>query len=225
MNLDPLVQIDPLDVESTGEPFRLGEAVLVSAWKAAEALISPDLHNRRQGMQQLLALQVASGSPLVLYLLYTRLTEPDLDLRRRMVLELADILEISAPDSPARQCLAAHLGQMRTRQIYALLQLVAYDADMEAAACRLLKACSYAGSQLAAILADRQMPVEIRKQAVQVAGHIGYLDAAQALERVQTRLESRLPPQQNLALLELEASDELNLLAPVRAALSRLRAP
>ncbi|MEW5868309.1 MAG: hypothetical protein AB1894_03475 [Chloroflexota bacterium] len=219
MNLDPLVQLEPLDVE------RLDDAGMAAAWKAAEALISSDLQQRRQGMEQLLALQVAPVSPLVAYLLYTRLVEPDLDLRRRVVQALAGILEAGPSESPARQNLAAHLGQMRTRQIYALLQLVTYDADLESPVVLLLKTCSYAGSQLAAILADRQMPVGIRTQAARMAGKIGYMDAVQSLERVQTRLESRLPPQQNLALLEIDVDDELNLLPVVREALLTLRAP
>ena len=225
MNLDPFVRIEPLDVEHSGDPIHLDNVSMAVAWKAAEALISSDLQQRRQGMEQLLALHVAPDSPLVAYLLYTRLVEPDLDLRRRVVQTLAGILETGAGESPARQSLVAHLGQMRTRKIYALLQLLTFDADLDEPIRLLLKACSYAGSQLAAILADRQLPVGIRAQAARMAGKIGFMDTVQALERLQTRLESRLPPQQNLALLDIDVDDELNLLPVVREALLILRAP
>ncbi len=219
------LEFEPLDVNGLGEMPELSQETILQSWHSAQALVSPNLAARRDGLEQLLALQVFERSPLLIYLLATCITEPDIDLRRLVVRSLAQVLDAGPMESQVFVYLTAYLSQMRTRQIYALLQLAASDSEMEPAVTRLLSVCSFAGNQLSAILLDRQVPLEIRRQAVRLVGQIGYLDAVTALERLQARLESKMPPQQSLAALEIDAGDELNLLPLLQEALAALRAP
>jgi hypothetical protein len=99
------------------------------------------------------------------------------------------------------------------------------NQDCEADVAQLLNACPYAGNHLADILADRSKTLNIRKQAAHYIGRVGYLAAVPALERLQTRLESRLSGQQAMPFAPPMGTDEVELLPFVRETLAVLRAP
>jgi len=134
-------------------------------------------------------------------------------------------LEGRPTPEPVRRYLVAALSQMRTRSIYALLE-VAYDGpDTAASVARLLNVCPYAGKHLVEILNERKLPLTIRRAAVDFIGSVGYLEAIPALERLATRLEARLGGQQSMPFAPPAVQDETDLLPVVQAALVMLKAP
>lgn len=212
----------PLD-ESTGN-IELFPAV----WGAAEALTSPDAATRRKGLERLLELHAPRFSPLVAYLLVTRLADPDLSLRARIVQALGEVLLPDDEGHPApedvRRSLRDMLSHLRTRQIFSLLQALVHNPSLEGHAACLLDACPHASNQLMVILADRQVPLPVRERAVRMIGQVGYLDALPALERLAVRLESRLNGRQRAMPFVLPATgDEAALLPAVQAAIELLR--
>lgn len=195
-------------------------------WGAAEALTSPDLETRHLGLKQLVEQDAVRHQPLVAYLLLSRLTEPDIALRAQIVDAIAEVIIPNGHGDPAKapsfSTMMVELMGMRTRQIYALLQVVDFDTLNEPKVASLLDYCSYAGSHLAHILSTRTLPLSLRKQAAYFIGRIGYLDALPALERMAARLETRCNSR-----IELGESDgdETALLSLIRSSLELLRAP
>ena len=173
--------------------FDLGESssgsveLFPGVWHLCEGLISADVAVRRKSIDQLLITDAARLLPLVAYLLATRITDPDLDIRARVIFILGETLLPDKEGHPAaeavRQCLGTYLAQIRTRQIFAMLQTLPRQPDLEPGVARLLNACPYAGNQLADILSSRKVPLDIRRFAVRMVGLVGYLDAIPALER------------------------------------------
>lgn len=200
----------------------------VAVWSALEALTAPELEARRQGFQALVDQDVVRKSPLVVYLLATRLLEPDLHLRLGIVRSLASLLSPSPGDPPVAGAvltyLHSYLSQMRTRPIFALLQVAAFDPDTTGQVGALLKACSFAGNHLAQIITDRQAPLAVRRQAISFASKIGFLAVIPALERMIRRLESRQASAEALSLGSADQDGEFSLLPYLQEALERLRA-
>lgn len=197
-------------------------------WEALDAFTSPERNTRRAGLDALVMLDAARRSPLVAYVLATRLDEPDLPLRTRVVQVLGELLRPSnnngyGATTQVRLQLGAYLAQMRTRRIFAMLQVAELDPSTHEAIALLLNLCPHGGTQLASVLADRHVSLSIRKLAADFIAQVGYLDAIPALERVCARLEARLNGH-NLQDLTEEDGD-LYLLPAVRSALDSLRAP
>jgi len=200
-----------------------------AVWAATEALFSPELLTRTQGLARLVELGAVRLSPLVAAVLADRLTEPDLELRRQIAYALGDVLTVdenghAAPD-PVRNYLVNMLSQMRQRPIFALLEISISVPMAEATIARLLNACPYAGRHLADILTERKMPLAVRRAATHFIGFVGYLDAIPALERMLVRLEARVTGQQVMPFAPPGQPDEADLLPEVRQALKNLRAP
>jgi hypothetical protein len=205
-----------------------GNTIIITSvvWGAAEALTSPDLETRQEGLQQLVNQDAVRQHPLVAYLLISRLVEPDIALRSHVVEALADVVIPNGHGDPtlARSyaTLSTHLTGMRTRQIYALLQVVDYDKSNEPKVIGLLDHCSFAGGHLSCILATRTVPLHMRKLAAYFIGRMGYLDAIPVLERLAARLEARQNGRNELGVLD---EDDDGLLTIIRGSLELLRAP
>lgn len=197
-------------------------------WDAAEAFTSPDLETRSEGLKRLIEYEAVRNHPLVAYLLFSRLTEPDIELRARIVAALADIFLFSQPDDPesrpAYGGLVTWLSDLRTRQIYSLLQVAEFDKNAEAYIACLLEQCSFAGEHLAEILSNRQMSLGIRKLAAAFIARLGYMDALPVLERMSTKLQQRRNGRDEWGERESE-NDECNLLPLIHQALTVLTAP
>ncbi len=93
-----------------------------AVWSAAEGLTSPDVNMRTASLNRLLELGAPRLSPLISYLLATRISEPDLGLRCRIVQALGELLVVDAtgrlaPDA-VRRHMITYLAQMRTRPIF-----------------------------------------------------------------------------------------------------------
>jgi hypothetical protein len=196
-------------------------------WSAAEELTSPELDIRRAALERLAAMNAPRLSPLVAYLVASRILETDLSLRKRVVQVLSEILAPDKNGQPAPETvlrhLSAYLAQMRRRSMVALLQVAALDPGLAAMASRLFNVCPYGGSQLAEIASDRKAPLEIRRQAVLMIGLVGYLDALPTLERLGTRLSVRLSGQQSMPFALSSGPDESELLPVVQNTISVLR--
>jgi hypothetical protein len=215
--------------------FDLDEASLGSielfpaVWGAAESCAHPEPQVRAEGLQRLEALGAARFSPLVAYLLSTRLVEPDTALREKVVRLLASVLRPDANGTTAppavRQTLRYALSQMRTRSIFALLELAERFPHRLNDSALLLSSCSYAGVHLGAILGDRSVNLPIRILAARMIGMVGYLDALPQLERMAARLQVRLAGQQAMPFAPVDEQDEVALLPAVQEALALLREP
>jgi hypothetical protein len=199
-----------------------------TVWGAAESLSSADSRQRQAGLGNLVKSGATRVSPLVLYVIYTRITDPDLEIRSLVVQALAAAL---SPDEKGRQApeavrqhLVMHLGQMRTREIYALLQLLALKPELMPQIARLMNSCPYAGHHLADLTASRKAPLEIRRCAIRLAGEVGYCDMIPTLERMLSRLESRANGQQIMSFAPPTASEDVDLLSDVKEALLKLSA-
>ncbi len=198
-----------------------------AVWNAAENLAGAEARQRLQALEILVKCGAVRLSPLIVYLVFTRITDPDLEVRKRVIQALHDVLVPDetgkhAPDL-VRQHLSAQFIRMRTREIYALLQVLADDPGMLAVVARLLFGNPYAGNHLAELAISRRAPLEIRRQAIRLIGEVGYLDALPALERIQMRLESRSSGQQAMPFAPLSGVDDLDLLPDVNRALATLR--
>ena len=198
-------------------------------WSAAENLSSPDSQHRLVALEYLSKSGAVCLSPLIAYILYTRITDPDLELRSRVVEALGSVfaqdIEGRTLGASVRHHLTSQLGQMRTREIYALLQVLVDHPEHMVFAIRLLNACPYAGTHLAEVASSRKAPIEVRRSAIRLLGEVGYLDAIPTLDRILIRLESRLSGQQAMPFAPPAGVDDTSLLPDIRNALAQLRTP
>ena len=191
-------------------------------WESAEAISSPELSERKRGFERLIEFDVVRRSPLVVYLLATRIVEPDLTLRAYIVRVLAGILKTESPDnlSPedVRLTLVNYLSQIDRREILALLQLAEIDPYAEEQIINLLCACSCAGGHLINITNDRGTSLSIRKLSLKFIGRVGYLEALPDLLRLETRLKARTKSNHN-------EDSQTSLLPLITEALTLLQTP
>jgi hypothetical protein len=215
--------------------FELGDTssgtleLMPKLWFAAEALSSPNETDRRAGLEVIIEKRAARLSPLLSYLVFTRITDPDLDLRKSVVEELAHVLGPDEQGLPAPQQvrvnLYTHLTKMDKNHISALLQVADYDPSAESQVEILIKVCTLSGNHLAEIVCDRSMPLKMRELAVVMIGRIGYLDAQSTLQRLANRLEAKVNGQQIMPFKSVNGYDEATLLPEIRTALELLSAP
>lgn len=200
-----------------------------AVWSAAEDLVSPDIARRLKGLEKLLELNAPRLSPLITYLMATRIMDSDINLRVRIVKALGELLMLDkegrVTPEPVRKYLMTYLNQMRTRPIFSLLEVGSQFPGEKENIARLLNACSNAGRHLADILTDRNAPMAIREEAAYYIGLVGYLDAIPALERLSSRLESRMSGQQAMSFAPPVVTEELKLLPTIRDTLTILYAP
>lgn len=211
--------LDVNDVEGMAELFP-------AVWRAAEGLAAPEADTRHAALDSLLAMDAVRIYPLIAYLMATRLTDADVEVRARIVQALGEVFASDGRRRSAteevRQLLRHHLSQMRKRTVYAILQVAARDPDSSPHVARLFNACPYAGNHLADILASRSSELEVRVQAANFIGQVGYLDTAPALERLLNRLESRQNGQRSMPFAPPMERHEAALLPAIKDALRAL---
>lgn len=200
-----------------------------SVWNAMEALTASDVDIRHQALDKLLELNAPRFSPIVTYLLVTRLTDPDPLFRKRVVLALGSILSVDENGLPApdevRSSMVQYLSQVRTRQVFAMLQVADEDEMAVDQVARLLDACPYAGNHLIDILNDQKASLGVRRMAAVMIGKVGYLDALPSLEKLQIRLEARLNGQKAMPFAPPPIINEADLLPSIQHSIYLLRAP
>ena len=230
------MEVDPLNINYLQPAlFDLGEVgsgvleLFPKVWGALEKLVDPDARNRRAGLDCLIELNAARFSPLVVYLLTTRLQDPDLGIRGEITRILAGVLTLDekgelSPE-PVRQILSYHLSQMQREHIYKMLELVEADPIAVTGVVPIFKACHNCGNYLSEILLDRRESLAIRKQAARLIGIVGYVDAIPCIDRLISRLESRVNGQQYFPFGSSENGEEHSLLPILNSVLALLQAP
>lgn len=198
-------------------------------WGAAEGLTDPDVNNRRMGLECIVELNAARYLPLIAYLLCTRLNDPDLDFRGRIVIAIAQLFSPGENGENTEQLikhvLKHHLSQMDANDIYSLLEVAEHDPAADKQVAILIKTCPKAGEHLSTLMIDRSKPIAVRNQAVLMIGRIGYVDALPVVERLAAKLEARVNGQQMMPFTQPENSDEVKLLPAVLSTQEILRAP
>jgi hypothetical protein len=198
-------------------------------WRATEGLSSPDLMVRRESLDRLIILDAARLSPLVAYVVATRIVEPDLELRHRVVEVLGKIFlpnetgKLTPPE--VRIQLSAYFMLVEHHGVLRLLEVADAFPDSESQVAAILNVCSQSGAILAEVMSDRKVSLGLRRQAINFIGRVGFLDAIPALERLETRLESRINGQKPMPFAPLSIADENSLLPIVQATLTLLREP
>ena len=93
MGIDPLsFNLSQPALFDFSEPSSGAMELFPAVWSAAEDLTSPEAATRRAGLERLVEMGAPRLSPLIAYLLATRLTDPDLNLRTSVVQVLSDVL-------------------------------------------------------------------------------------------------------------------------------------
>ncbi len=186
-----------------------------------ESLIAPDANLRVQALEDLQAMDNYQEDLLAVFLLATRLSDPDLEIRLQAVKMVGGLLagDGTRPVLAERQleCLAEHLAGFGKEQYLRLLEVaVAYQSAEEPVG-KILKVCSYAGKALSGILNDRKLPVEIRRQAIFYCGEGGFLSTTVALKNLIQRLEKDRPSSQASARAKTRVEQEALYLTAVSA--------
>ena len=228
MDANPITNYQPTGLLELKETASSGLDFLPAIWDAVTALISPELESRLSGLKRLEESGVIYHHPLVAYFLTTRFIEPDIELRTRVVKALASVYtegEDRIASEAVRRHLSNCLARLRTREIFALLQVADFDPSAEPVIAAMLSYCSFAGGHLAEILLNRQAPLTIRKRATHFIGRIGFLEALPCLERLEARLASRLNGNKGTPDFQFDENEEVSLLPLIQDALSVLRAP
>jgi hypothetical protein len=193
---------------------------------ALEAFVGPETPIRTNGLEQILGLDAHRRSPLVAAIMANQIDDPDIHLRSMIIEALATVLrpgaEDAKPPGDVRYWLRHVLGQMRQREIYAVLQIIAIFPEQIESACDVLNACSFSGEALVRILANRKVDVSIRIAAAKAIGKIGFLEAGPDLRRIHERLMSRVAGQMEMAFAPMPDEEAENLLPVVFEALQSL---
>lgn len=213
-----MVQQHLLPDDSLSEPGPEEAARLV---EALTGLVAPDLEQRRNGLSLLVESGLHRRSAVAAGLLGRAIGEPDISLRKELVVAIAEALAGAAASPPeVIGYLRDSLGQMRRRQIYGLLQIAAASSGHAALVHMLIEQCSYAGGTLVQILNDRRMDIQIRVAAARAIEAIGYLEAAQQVEMLENRIASRIAGQEDMGFIP-SLEEEAQLLLPALHDLGR----
>ena len=164
-------------------------------WLAAERLVSPRVIEREEALDYLVEQGSFAKSPLIAYLLATRLSDPDLEVRCHMVKALGDVLAggekgEQLPDPVLRQ-LQGFLAYLNKEQILDLLEVSEQYLSAEESLIEIFKLCSYAGNVVSGIVNDRKIPLGIRQKAIYFCGEAGFLETTSILQVLVMRIEKR----------------------------------
>lgn len=221
----------------SGQPqlFQVQSASSVAAvelfpavWQAAERFAAPREDTRHQALDELLKLGAPRFSPLVAYLLATRLSDPDLSLRARIIESLANVLRVDKDGRPAPDEVRGYLVHFMTgldrETVRLILDVMVAYPEANGHLTKLFNLSYAIGEHLSLILADRNIPVDVRKIAAYFIGKIGFMEAMPTLERLRNRIQSRQDGQKTMPFAPPSSGDENNLLTDVNVAISMLKA-
>lgn len=200
-----------------------------AVWISAEELVSEDIKIRNTALDQLIAAQAVRLSPLIVYLVATRISDSDLELRTRILETLADVMRPDENGDPApdevRQKLVSYFSQLSREQVLAILQAGESQPELNPQIFRLINFCSRAGLHLADILADKNKDIGIRLQAAYLIGQVGFAEALPALKRVYSRIDARQNGQRTMPFAPEMGVDESELLPVIRKSIDLLGSP
>jgi hypothetical protein len=211
-----------------GDDTSLGSVELFpSVWQAAEKLTSAKEEIRQNALDELLQLNAPRFSPLVVYILSTRLRDSSLSFRARVIETLANVLRVDiegklAPNQ-VREHLVSYLAQLENDEIIAVLEVGIKEKESQPHIAKLLNFCPQAGKFLSDVLADRSALVEIRQISAFYIGQIGFIEALPTLKRLRNRLESRPKGQKSMPFAPPSIAEEANLLPEIKSTISLLQ--
>lgn len=223
------VDISQLPLFDISNPSTGAFELFPKIWAASEALTSPNPKIRIDGLVILDEYRAARFSSLICYLIYTRLGDPDIEVRKRVISSLVNVLRVdnegnSAPEM-VYQNLKFHLSQLQEPTIYGLLETCEEEPDIECYVADLLRQSSHAGEYLSEIMNNRRYRLDVRIRATQLIGKIGFLEALPSIERAINKLEARVNGQQIFTFAYQDNNDENRLLPTLRVTYDLLTAP
>jgi len=164
-------------------------------WQAAEGLVSPNSVEREKALDYLLDQGAPAKSPLIVYLLATRLSDPDLEVRFHIVKALGSVLvgEVEGGEllDPVLKQLQSFLAYLNTEQLLNLLEVSEQYLSAEESLIGIFRLASYAGIRLSGIVNDWKNPLGIRQKAIYFCGEAGYLETRTTLKGLVSRIENR----------------------------------
>lgn len=170
-----------------------GSIVDQELWETAEALISPDPYLRESALDQLKEIDGVNQSPLIAYLLVSRISEPDLEIRFHLIQLLGSLVDFDSPGQhltdQALRIAKDALDQINKFQLIRLLEVADSYLAGESAIKSILILSSYAGTILSGIVNDWKLPISIRQQAVFYCGEGGFLSSRPTLQNLIHRVE------------------------------------
>lgn len=194
-------------------------------WTTLENLIAPDPDLRDAALEELGHLEGCQDQPLLIYLLATRLLDPDLEVRFHAVQLIGNLLSYDPPNEglpdDSLKTLAEFTTHLEKEQLIKLMEVSVKYLAAEDPLVNILKLCSYAGKALGGIVNDRKLPVEIRQQAIYFCGEVGFLNTATAIRNLIRRV-GKDKAKSGLNLTRKKHQDEGKLLPYAVAALSKL---
>ena len=162
-------------------------------WETAEGLISPDPYLRESALDQLKEIDGFYRSPLIAYLLVSRISDPELEIRFHLIQLLGSLVDYDAPGQhltdQALSIAKDALDQMNKFHLIMLLEVSDSYLVAESAIKSILKLSSYAGDILSGIVNDWKLPISIRQQAVFFCGESGYISSRPTLQNLIQRVE------------------------------------
>ncbi|MEJ2487743.1 MAG: hypothetical protein P8Y68_18660 [Anaerolineales bacterium] len=199
-----------------------------AVWQAAEKLVSANLKDRHAGLDDLLTTEAARVSPLIAYLLVTRLGEPDLGMRTRIVEALANVMRRDAKGQYASEAVRAQIiaamVELAEPGLFAMIEVGAQNETMLGHIAKLINFTPSAGNYLKDLAADRKQRVENRRLAIYFIGRIGFADAYSELVRIRNRIESRQFGQKSMPFAPTGGENEELLLPEINKVLATLGA-
>lgn len=162
-------------------------------WDTAEGLLSPDPNIRDNSLDRLEEIDGFFRSPLVAFLLVSRISEPDLEIRLHLIQLLGRLVDYNTPGQHLtdQSLVFAQdaLDQMDKIQLIKILEVSDSYLAAEGAISNILKLSSYAGVGLSGIVNDRKLPVSLRQQAIFYCGEVGFLSSRPTLQNLVQRVE------------------------------------
>lgn len=203
--------------------------IVSPVWQAAENLASPNRDKRETALDDLVNLNAHRFSPLVAFLIATRLSDQNLGVRIKALEAIAEVLSpkpkrLQAPDE-VRAYLVSFLSNIDLNTVLNILKSVESDESLKLAAEKLLNLIPTGGILLSNILSDRKLKIETRQLACYFIGQIGFMDAQPILERIRNRITARQSGQQGMPFAPSNNKDESGLLPTIKEALELLRLP
>ena len=221
----PILQLPLFDYgESVANVVELFPAV----WQATENLTAPDPITRQCGMDALIELGAQKVSPLVAYMVATCLNDPNIDIRQRAAVVLADLLIIETggkqvPDE-VRKVVVNYLHNTNEAMVYGLLEAALANVLVEKSIYHIFNVCPYIGRYLGDIIVQWKNPLLIRQKAIYFVGLVGYLEELPVLERLFNRLEARQNGQYLMSFAPPTSKSDDDLLPYLRIAIDQLKA-
>jgi hypothetical protein len=220
----PNVQL-PLFV--SGEPPENIAELLPVVWNATECLASPDVLTRQHGIDIILEIGAHKESPLVAFMIATRLGDENIYIRRRVIYILSELITWEPAnrqdEDVIRLTVTNYLHTMSENMIFGLLEVAVMDSGAEKPIYDILNACPFAGKYLGNILVEWKNPLVIRQKAIYFIGKVGYTEMLPVLERLLDRLETRKNGQFSMSFAPSTSRSDEDIMPYLRIAINQMR--